>query len=441
MAAKPSIDIRGTLLKLFPASQIRALARETGAVVRMRKVDPFDLFWTIVLGFGVDGARSFNTLRRRYQQTTGERLEESSFQERFNTGLARMFKQLADNALQWSLSGGPQLRGALGRFRDVLVTDATVVRLHDLLEKAFPACRTNHTRAAAKLHVVMNLQGAGRQSVRLTSERAHENKVMQIGSWVKDRLMLFDLGFYDFHLFARIHQNGGFFVSRLKRNANLTITDVHRTHRGRAADLVGHSLQEVLPKLQREVLDVQVEAPYKKRAYRGRRRKATRSLRLVGVRDTDSGEYHLYLTNVPVDRLAAEDIQTTYALRWQVELLFKELKSHYRLDEMPSQRKEVVETLLYAAILSLTVSRRLLIAVRDALSNQADRLKEHRFAALLGSLAGDLLAVVLWPAREVRSLHHRLSGILLHEALDPNKGRASLVQAVDQRALPMSFAP
>ena len=162
---------------------------------------------------------------------------------------------------------------------------------------------------------------------------------------------------------------------------------------------------------------------------------------MVGDRDTDSGEYHLYLTHGPVDRLAAEDIQTTYALRWQVELLFEELKSHSRLDETPSQRKEVVETLLYAAILSLTVSRRLFIAIRDALSNQADRLKEHRFTTLVGSLAGDLLALILWPAREVLYLHHRLSAILLHQDLDPNKSSGSLVQTVDQRALPMSFAP
>ena len=39
-------------------------------------------------------------------------------------------------------------------------TDSTVMRLHDLLEKAFPACRTNHTLAALKMHVVLSVTGA-----------------------------------------------------------------------------------------------------------------------------------------------------------------------------------------------------------------------------------------------------------------------------------------
>lgn len=56
-------------------------------------------------------------------------------------------------------------------------------------------------------------------------------------------------------------------------------------------------------------------------------------------------------------------MQATYALRWQIELLFKELKRHYRLEDMPSGNRDIVESLLYAAIPSLAASRRLLQAV------------------------------------------------------------------------------
>ncbi|MBI3926959.1 MAG: transposase [Armatimonadetes bacterium] len=56
----------------------------------------------------------------------------------------------------------------------------------------------------------------------------------------------------------------------------------------------------------------------------------------MGVRNDDTGAYHLYLTNIPADRLSPEDIARTYAARWEVELIFKELKSHYRLEEIPT---------------------------------------------------------------------------------------------------------
>jgi IS4 transposase len=102
-------------------------------------------------------------------------------------------------------------------FRDVLATDSTLVRLHELLERSFPASRTNHTKAAAKLHVVMSVQGKGMRSVKLSSGRQHDSPVLKVGRWVRDRLLLFDLGYFRYGLFDRIDAQGGYFISRLKQ--------------------------------------------------------------------------------------------------------------------------------------------------------------------------------------------------------------------------------
>ena len=61
-----------------------------------------------------------------------------------------------------------------------------------------------------------------------------------------------------------------------------------------------------------------------------------RRFRLVCAFNSESGKYHTYLTNIPVEILAAEDIARLYAARWEIELIFKELKSHYRMDLIPS---------------------------------------------------------------------------------------------------------
>jgi putative transposase len=60
---------------------------------------------------------------------------------------------------------------------------------------------------------------------------------MLIGSWVKDHILLFDLGYFKHELFSRIRENEGYFVSRLKASANPTIVLVLRTHRGNTIDL------------------------------------------------------------------------------------------------------------------------------------------------------------------------------------------------------------
>ena len=92
-----------------------------------------------------------------------------------------------DHALGQIYATPQALKGILGAFRDVLLIDATVLRLHDLLKNCYAACRTNHTKAVAKLHLVFSVLGVSEQKVKLTGERKHESKVWTVGKWVKER--------------------------------------------------------------------------------------------------------------------------------------------------------------------------------------------------------------------------------------------------------------
>ena len=155
----------------------------------------------------------------------------------------------------------------------------------------------------------------GKTSVKVTGERAHDGPVFKVGAWVKDHLLLFDLGYFRYQLFACIGRNGGYFLTRLKANANPTIVALNRVYRGRAIPVVGEKLRDVACRLQREVLDVEVTVRFQRRSYAGRARYDIQTLRVVGIRDEHTECHHFYITNVPVEKLAAEDIRATYALR------------------------------------------------------------------------------------------------------------------------------
>jgi IS4 transposase len=400
-------------------------------VKRVRDVDIVALFWTVVLGFGTGAERTIAGLRRAYQAATGRGLVPSSFYDRFNAGFASMLRRVCREAMSTCEEASEALRGALSSFADVVLTDSTVVRLHDLLAKSFPACRTNHTVAALKLHVVMSVAGRGMRSVQITSERVHDGPMFRVGRWVKDRLLLFDLGYYRFQLFDCIRRNGGYFISRLKTNANPVIVGENRCWRGQAVPLVGRKLQEVLGQLQRESLDVEVELSFQRRRYAGKRSSACGRFRLVGVRDEHSREYHLFITNVPVETLDAVAVARTYAARWAVELLFKRLKSDYRLDELPSSKKHVVECLLYAALLTMIASRALHDAVRAKLGAQARRVRDARWAVVFAAVASDILLLVVQPPRKTATARVLLERVLLREAVDPNVRRQSLQERIE----------
>lgn len=429
MARRQSIGIRTELTSLISTRRLNFLARLSGLVRRRRKVEPIALFWTIVLGFGAGREKTLAGLRRAYERSTGATLVPSAFYDRFTQSLAVFFRFVVEELLEQMQETEASFQGVLQSFRDVVATDSTLVKVHDLLERRYPACRTNHTRAAAKLHVVMSVKGRGPRSVKVTSGRQHDGPVFQVGRWVRDRLLVFDLGYFRYQLFDCIDRHGGYFISRLKENANPRITAT--LPQGRSGRLVNQKLRDVLARLRRDVLDLEVEVAFRRRKYLGRQSAASRTLRLVGVRNADTGRYHLYVTNIPPDRLTAGQVALVYTSRWQIELLFKEMKSCYRLEDLPSRKPHIVEALLYATLTTLVVSRRLLQAVREALRKRQRIIPEGRWAAIFTTVSAAILDLVLAPPELARLTAQRTETMLLHEAIDPNLSRQLLMARVE----------
>jgi len=422
------------LASSLPQDHVEATARRLGVVKRKRKVDIVALVWTLVLGFQAGTQRTIDALRTTYQKATGDTLERSSFYDRLTAGLAGLLRTLAIEgieALATTTTGVPD--GFLSGFKDLLAIDSTVLRLHDWLSRNYAACRTNHTKAAAKLHMVMSVLTGGPNRVKLTPERTNDKTPWKrVEGWVRGCLLLFDLGYYSFHLFYRIDAHGGFFLSRLKANANPLIVSEHRRWRGRAVPVLGRKLQDVLPFLQRGVLDVEVEVEVKRRPYLGKQSKFRKRFRLIAVLNPATGGYHCYLTNIPPEDLAAEDVTRTYALRWQVEILFKAMKHHGHLHQLPSRKKCVVECLIWASVLATVASQILHRLIRRAVA--PDRhVPLLRWASLFARHAGDLLRLVL--GRFDAAFDADLFKQLVHDAPDPNRNRKD--RALGQVLLPV----
>lgn len=433
MARRKSMPLRTALSRLFPAALLQRLARDTGMVRRRRRVDPVKLFWVVVLNLGVHGKRSLAEMRRSYERVTGVRLSASSFYNRFTPAFTRFLRALLERGLEKLGRCAEGTQAVLGEIREVLCVDSTVIRLHDALARCWPACRTNHTLAAVKLHTVLNVRGLGPQRIKLTSERVHDGPVLRAGRWVKGRLLLFDLGYYRYALFAAIDRQGGFFLTRLKDNANPTLRRLHRRHRGRAVPVEGMRLREIRSRLRRAVLDAEAEICFQRRAYAGQHSRATMRVRIIGLWDEVRGVYHWYITNLPVDTIPAEEVGKLYAARWTIELLFRELKGCYQLESIPSCKRHVVEAFLYASLLALLASRTLLTALRRWGHLADRRTPVERWARLFLSAAPDLLALMLDPAVMARTRERPLLLFLLREAPDPNIKRSLLSERTGLR--------
>lgn len=337
-----------TLIKMFSPEWLRDTAKRVKYVQRQRKVDPFILFWILVLGFGAGVQRSLAALRRAYEKESSEKIVASAFYDRFTERLYNFLKEclahgVADLAGHTSLTLSEKLKG----FKDLVVYDGSLIKLHDMLAEKFPGARH---KAELKIRLAIGLTG-NTKSVAIFSGKTSELKTIRIGSWVENNILLFDLGYFKYEMFSRIRKWGGHFVSRVKTGVNPTIVSVLKTYKGNSIDLAGKKLQDVLPRLKRGVIDCLVEVEFKASASRAKKSagdgfevyrpkggasKIKETFRLVGTINEKTGEYHLFITDIMPEQLTPEDVALLYRARWSIEMVFKELKRLYKLDRYPA---------------------------------------------------------------------------------------------------------
>ena len=413
--------IRHRLTSLFPEELIEDIARERAVVQRNRTIDITMLVWTLIMGFAVDGeARTIAGFQRAYSAATNQTVARSSFYDRFTPALATLLSDLLEHALE-EVAVPHTIAPQFELFEEVLIADATVFRLHRLLDE-FPA--THSDQSGAKLHLVQNASKQTIEQFRVTDERTHESSQLRTGSWLRGRLLLFDLGFYSFRRFALIEENDGFFLTRLKSNANPLIVGERRKWRGRAISLPERRLRDVLGDLTREIIDVTVEIEFKRRAYAGKQSTDTMEFRVVGVRNEDTDDYHLYVTNLP-DEFTPRQVAALYGLRWEVELLFRELKSLYGLEKFQTSDPAIVELLVVAALLTLTVSRALLGIFQERFPETV--FPRERWAKTFRSVAQLILEDL---AQSLGYPPPNLAEVMFRDARQPEKSRLLLSERV-----------
>lgn len=344
------IQLPDLLASLLDRETVEQIAREQGAVKRERYFEPFVLLSILLLGFKLAPERNLASLCRLYGMEARKPLAESSFRDHFHAGLEACFQALFAHVAQQVLTQGRVFQGLLARFADILISDSTILTLHSALANVFPGVATV---AAAKVHLMLSATGTSPARVRLSEGKRSDHRQIAVSEWVKGKLLLMDLGYTSLALLARIAKHGGFFVARLKDDANPTVV----ADQGKQVTPVafGEHLREG------KDYDLTCEFRYTTRLYFGKKREHRRRFRVVCLWNAEQGNWMWYVTNLPADTFTPKEVGVLYRARWLVELVFDELKTGYGLDHFKTRNPHVVGVLVYSALITMLVSRHLLL--------------------------------------------------------------------------------
>ena len=408
--------LKDSVFSLMLKKEIDAMAYELGFAQReAQAIEPFEFVLSCVLASTVEAKRGFASVWRVFGAATGQQTARSAITQRFGEGSANLMQAVFEQTLErLPEESPPELLGKLQQFESVLAHDGSVLALSPLLNKLFPATRTNSVAAAAKLHMTADLVNRRVTAVEITGERHSELDVAWEEPAVVGALYIDDLGYYSHDYLAVTVDAGSHFLSRLKGSSNPTVVEVyHGVWSPKASE--GMKFKDIVFTQSHSTFDLKAQFSTKENGHR--------DFRIVGVYNEETGEYHCYVTDLSPDDFSAEEIADVYRLRWVIELLFKLLKSFCHLDHVDTQDPNALRTHIYASLIASTVMHALLIS-----SAQAAGLHPSDISQLTVASAAPLLAMplmILW--LDIELTRERLSlmliQIIVNGCRDQNPGR------------------
>ena len=212
----------------------------------------------------------------------------------------------------------------------VLELDASVYALDsttiDLCLSLFDWAPFRSTKAAVKLHTLLDLRGSIPTFLHISDGKLHDVNVLDILPIEAGAFYVMDRGYVDFTRLYAMHQAGAFFVTRAKQGM-----DARRVYSSPAQRSTGVICDQ----------RVMLNGFYSAKAY-------PEHLRRVRFKDPESGRTLVFLTNNTV--LPALTIAALYKGRWQVELFFKWIKQHLRINRFLGTSENAVKTQIWCAV-------------------------------------------------------------------------------------------
>ena len=137
MSSDPSSRrIERRLTTLFPSTALEDHAEAVGVVERDGKIQIPALVWTFVFGSATGESRTLAAFRRSYNSTADEPLSPGGFYQRLTPLFAAYLRDLVEFALD-EVAVPHTVSDEFDRSKDVMIADATVLRLHRLLRDEY----------------------------------------------------------------------------------------------------------------------------------------------------------------------------------------------------------------------------------------------------------------------------------------------------------------
>ncbi len=339
--------------RTFDEASLNELGKAARLCRREREATPYRLMLALLEAFSsatldsiADIHRAFNALceRQMRYKPFHNQLAKAGFPVFMRLMLTRLLNELAGEVLRFSPDS------PFARFEQLRVQDGSSFALKPALAATFPGRFTTISPAAVELHVDLDLLSEGINRVTLSADSEGERQFLPEPEEVAGSLLLADRGYVSMDYLRKVDAAGGHFIQRGKGDMNPLILNAFGPDGEELVRLREQRLKDVKTRLKRYAcLDLTV------RFGKGENTFDCRLIVHPNLRGNDVPRY--LLTNLERNDFTPEHVSDGYRLRWQVELLFKEWKSHANLRAFDTANPNIAEGLIWASLCAATLKR------------------------------------------------------------------------------------
>lgn len=409
------------LKKVFQEQEIDRIARKTGFLRRKRDVTPLAIIVACLSTIGASTANWLADIQRTFNAFAKKNVRYKPFHKQLaKLGFPIFMHAIFESALNYlTLSVlEPIPQGKLALFKDIALHDGSSFALKDSLAGAWPGRFKKISPAAVELHVTMSVFEDNPQVVTLAPDKEAERQFAPLPEEVANKLLIEDRGYQDRDFFRAMVESNGSFIVRGTKNIRPTILRAYADGR-RVRKLEGKKLSwSRLPKDM--TIDMDMEWGQGSQLYRGR-------LIAIYKRGKRNRKEFVYLhTNLDRSLFSEVEVGVLYRLRWQVELLFKEWKSHANLHRFDTSKEPIAEGLIWASLLAAILKRSIAHSAGLAVGIE---ISTQRVAACARHFLDDILTRILRGGRGLMLAVRRAFAYLAqnarraHPKRDRQKGR------------------
>jgi hypothetical protein len=266
----------------------------------------------------------------------------------------QMFQDLFYDTFDWCRQAAPGKHKF--RFKNKLLSlDSTTI---SLCLNLFPWAKFRRTKGAVKLHLLLDHDGYLPTYAYISNGKKHDVTVAKKIALSAGSIVTMDRGYNDYKLFASWTENGIFFVTRMKDNADYAVIEEYPLPQSR--NILSDQLVIFIGQKSQE------KCPY--------------PLRRIVVWDKDKQREIVLLTNHL--EFGPTTISAIYKDRWQIELFFKALKQNLKVKTFVGTSENALYIQIWTALIAMLLIKLLQFKSRFAwsLSNLIAFLRWNLFS-------------------------------------------------------------